>query len=252
MDANLDSRFNTQDQSKIINATIEMNRLHDLPVQLVRVRQRIDRFDEIFKKLDDPALGTVAKLSLIDSVSLDAELHVGQVVGQSGTASSQPAASEATDDDLNPGATDGGQAIVEPAVVGPPEWQVLDREERRIQGEVADASRIYLPGNKKMVALNTELKSVQSNLELDYLSARNRMELQRQSLIDEEQDLEKSCPSTRRSITSTPSCSRTASSIRRARSPTRTSIPTRKSTSTSWITRRTRSGSTSGTWGSSI
>jgi capsular exopolysaccharide synthesis family protein len=187
MDDNLDSRFNSQDQSKLINATMDMNRLHDLPVQLVQLQQRIDRFDQVIKKLDDPNLETVAKLSLIDSLDAEINLHVGQVVTQSVTAASGSA------DEMTP-AVNSGESIVEPGLAAPPEWQLLDQQERRIQRQIADASRIYLPGNRKMMALNTQLEGVRANLDLDYQSARSRLELQRQSLEDQEHDLEKKLP----------------------------------------------------------
>jgi capsular exopolysaccharide synthesis family protein len=187
MDANLDKHFDAKDQSKLINATIDMNRLHDLPVQLVQVKQRIDRFDEVIKKLDDPSLETVAKLSLIDSLSTETELHVGQVVGLSGTNASGAAG------EMVPG-TSAKEAVIEPWVTGPPEWQVLDKDQRRIEGEILEASRIYLPGHKKMVTLNTELEKVRKNLEIEYQSARNRLELQRQSLLDQQLAMEKKLP----------------------------------------------------------
>jgi capsular exopolysaccharide synthesis family protein len=187
MDANLDDRFDSQDQSKLIGATMDMNRLHDLPVQLVQIQQQIERFDEVVKKLDDPNLETVAKLSLIDSVSAETELRVGQVVGQSGTGSS------GAGDEMAPAAAV-GESIVEPGLVVPTDWQLLDKDERRIEREIAEASRIYLPGNRKMIALNAQLQAVRANLELDYQSARSRLEMQRQSLVDQEQDLEKKLP----------------------------------------------------------
>ena len=186
MDDSLDNRFDAQDQNKLIKATIDMNRLSNVPVEIVQIKQRIDQLDVVLKKLDDPTLDTVARLSLIDSVDAETALRVGQMLGQSGSSAS-PAAEDAA-----PGATPG--AVVVPSVASPQNWQDLDLAQRRVEHLITEASRIYLPGNKKMVVLTKQLDGIRRELDLDYESARSRLDLERQSLVDQEQDLEQKLP----------------------------------------------------------
>ena len=186
MDDSLDDRFDAQDQNKLIKATIDMNRLSNVPVEIVQIKQRIDQLDVVLKKLDDPTLDTVARLSLIDSVDAETALRVGQMLGQSGSNAS-PAAEDAA-----PGATP--EAVVVPSVASPQNWQDLDLAQRRVEHLIAEASRIYLPGNKKMVVLTKQLDGIRRELDLDYESARSRLDLERQSLVDQEQDLEQKLP----------------------------------------------------------
>jgi polysaccharide biosynthesis transport protein len=192
MDANLDSNFSFQDQSKLVSATIDMNRLRNVPVQLVQIKQRIDTLDGVIKKLDDPTLDTVAKLSLMDSVNTEAVLRVGQVVGTSATSDSLD--EKQADPSAEAPADQPQESIVVPAVAGEPEWQRLDKQQRQLEDAVAEASLKYLPGNKKMQTLNGQLEEVRRNLDLDYQTARNRLTLERQSLVDQEQYLEGKIP----------------------------------------------------------
>jgi len=192
MDASLDNHFNYVDQSKLVDATIDMNQLSNVPVELVEVRQRIQRLNEVINRLDDPTLDTVAKLSLIDSVNAETQLSIGQVVGQSGSTGAM--AGQLPFPDTMPMPASTPAAIIVPETASTPEWQTLDGQQRRLQGEIADASRIYLPGHKKMIALNNQLDEVRKNLNFEYVSARNRIDLERQSLIDQENDLESKLP----------------------------------------------------------
>ena len=192
MDASLDSKFDYQDQSKLVNTTIDMNRLRDVPIQLVQVRQRINTLNEVIKKLDDPTLDAVARLSLINSVDQEAALHLGQVVGQSGSAAAAGEGQSLTSPVMGSGDESG--SIVVPAVAIPPAWQKLDMDQRRIKDQIAEASRIYLPGNKKMLVMTEQLKGIQKDLDLMYQTARNRVEMERQSLLDQQQTLEKKLP----------------------------------------------------------
>jgi len=69
-----------------------MNRLRNVPVDIVHVKQRIDTIDGVIRKLDDPTLEIVARLSLIDSVSAQTMLSVGQVIQRTGTGVSDDSA----------------------------------------------------------------------------------------------------------------------------------------------------------------
>lgn len=185
MDQNIDSRFNTLDQSKLLNAQIDMNRLSNVPIQLAQAKQRIDAIDQVMRKLDDPALDTVAKLSLIDSVTAAAPLRVGQVIVQTGSVSG---------DQQGVGAGNSTEAVVEPDAVAPSTWAVLDTEQRHIKQEIAQASATLKPGNRKMIALFSQLQAVNKNLDFEYESARNRLTLERQSLADQEVELNRKMP----------------------------------------------------------
>jgi len=214
MDDNLDREFSVQDQSKLVNATIDMNRLRNVPVQIVQIKQRIDALDGVIKKLDDPTLTVVARLSLIDSVSKETPLNLGEVVTGSGLSFAQPNAatdgmkqmdavadstpSVTTDDnaaDTGADAVDSaGDQIVVPAIAGEPEWLTLDRQQRRIEDALAVASIKYLPGNRHMQVLNGQLEAVRRSLDLDYQTAVSRINVERQSLVDQEQYLEQKLP----------------------------------------------------------
>jgi capsular exopolysaccharide synthesis family protein len=214
MDDNLDREFNVQDQSKLLNATIDMNRLRSVPLQLVQIKQRIDALDDVARKLSDPSLNIVARLSLIDSVSREAPLALGEVVSGTGLSYAQPnaatdgikqmdamadatpdAATQSVNDDTGASAVDSsGDSIVVPAIAGEPEWQTLDRQQRRIEDAIAVASLKWRPGNHHMLVLNGQLEAVQRSLELDYQTGVSRLNVERQSLLDQQQFLVQKLP----------------------------------------------------------
>ena len=198
MDADIDTSFDFQDEKDVVHTTIDMKRLSGVPTQLVLIKERIDDLDNVIDKLDDPSLATVEKLSLIDSVDRSATLSVGQViapqVSQSGSASEVSGEVNAQPTDDTQPDSGAKSAIVVPSIATAPEWQTFDKTQHDLQNQIAVASLKYKPGNRKMQVLENQLDGVRKSLELDYQTARNRLELERQSLIEHEHDLDQKLP----------------------------------------------------------
>jgi len=192
INADQDSQYSFEDESKFTQATIDVTSLRELPVQMAQVMERIDQLDGIRKNLDNPSIGTVERLSIIASADAESPVQIGQTV-----------------ESLMPGAEVSGSITgVEPSqdaevadsVVVPGlmaetiEWKNLEKSQRELQKQRADLSRIFLPGNAKMAAVEKQLQQVQQNLDADYDVARQRFDLVYHGLQDHYADLQKKLP----------------------------------------------------------
>jgi capsular exopolysaccharide synthesis family protein len=183
-----------QDETKFTEATIDVARLRDLPLQLAQVKQRIDQLDSIRAQLDNPSIDTVDRLSIIASADMQSPVQVGQTV-------SSAAPGVAMDGTTSgPGVEQSHDTVLTDSVVVPglvaetDEWQRLEKRERELLKDNADLSRVYLPGNQKMIAVTKELTQVQRDLDLDYEIARDRFNIICRSLQDHYSDLQKELP----------------------------------------------------------
>ena len=73
-------------------------------------------------------------------------------------------------------------------------WDSLAQEQQQIKTQIEEASRIYLPGHQKMIALNKQLDVVNERLESELQVAQHRFELQLQELLNKRRDLEGKLP----------------------------------------------------------
>jgi len=183
LDKTLESKFNFRDEKDLTRAEIEENLIRAIPHEVVHLKQQLSQMESVRANLAEPGLDIVAKLSLIASMDKEIHLNLGQIVGA--TPDTKPDVERPTSD----------QVVVVPSVATAVEpWEAFEREQRRIQSEIADASKIYLPGHKKMIALRKQLDEVNRHLDLEYQFAKNRFDLKYQSLIDRVRELEAKLP----------------------------------------------------------
>jgi succinoglycan biosynthesis transport protein ExoP len=183
-----------QDETNFTEATIDVTRLRELPIQLAQVKQRIDQLGSVRLQLDNPAIDTVERLSIIASADVQSPVQVGQTVSSispgvsvDGTAT-EPGIEQSHDTVLT-------DSVVVPGLVAETEeWQHLEKRQRELLKDNADLSRVYLPGNQKMIAVSKELAQVQRDLDLDYELARDRFDIICRSLQDHYSDLQKELP----------------------------------------------------------
>lgn len=185
--ADQESKDSFEDQSKFTQAAINVDRLRDLPTELARLKNRSEQLDAIRKRLDSPELqpDLVARLSLIASIDAAAAARVGQEVTGANPSVSGSGADKAQQAD----------AVIVPGLIAEStEWAQLERRQRELLAENANLSRVYLPGNQKMVAVHKELDQIQHSLQLDYEIARNRLDIVFRSLQDQYAELQKRLP----------------------------------------------------------
>jgi len=194
IDSDQESKFSFQDQEKFTQATIDVTRLHDLPNQLAQVKQRIDELESIRKRLDDPAVDTVARLSLIASADTQTPVQVGESVTSLASPDAAAASGSAPSIQTGPDPVAADSVVVPGLVAETVEWQRLEKRQRELLKETADLSRTYLPGNQKMMAVHKELDQVEQSLKVDYDVARMRFDFICRSLQDRYSDLQKKLP----------------------------------------------------------
>ena len=187
IDQTFGQRHDFQTSQGMTEAMIELDRVRELPTEIARLKRRIEIVERVNKKLDDPELTTIARLSLIAGMESDVEgsmkISVGQVVG---TGEEQPQKEKVP-----------SSIVVLPSLMNGNSthpWQALEKEQRRIKNEIAAASVIYMPGHQKMVGLNKELLEVEKNLDLEYQVAKARFDVQYKDLLNKLADLESKLP----------------------------------------------------------
>lgn len=178
-------KFDFMTKQGMTQALIELDRIKQLPQQMVLLKQRIETMSTVKKKLEDPTLTTVARLSLFARMEKDMEEELRISVGQ-----------------IVPGDADKEKAqsvVIVPALTNPDtqdeSWEKLEMDQRRVQNEIDAASTIYMPGHQKMIALNKDLAEVEKKLELEYQVADAKFELQYQELLNKKADLDAKMPS---------------------------------------------------------
>jgi len=190
IDDNQDNKFAYQDQMRFTQASIDVSRLGKLPEQLAQIKQHIDNLDSLRKRLDDPSLDVVSKLSLIASTDADTPVYVGQTVS-----TPAPDLSGSTSDQASTDPTLAqGPVVVPGLVVETVEWRRLEAQQRELLKQQAALSLIYLPGSQKMAAIQRSLDEVQRNLDDDLDIARSRFDLAYRGLQDQYAELQKQLP----------------------------------------------------------
>jgi capsular exopolysaccharide synthesis family protein len=194
IDTDQESKNSFDDESKFTEAAIDVTRLRSLPVQLAQVKQRLDQLDGIRQRLDSGDIDVVDRLSIIASADSESPVQLGETVtGLDGSVGStgtfNPPAQEKSADPI---VTD--SVIVPGLIAETEEWQRLEKRQRELLKEDADLSRIYLPGNQKMVGVARELAEVQRSLDLDYEVARQRFDIVYRGLQDHYTELQRKLP----------------------------------------------------------
>lgn len=138
--------------------------LSAVPVQLAIVNQKLNFVEPIQQRLQAGGLTPIEALSLLASTrqKLD-QLSLGAMVSLPTT--------QQTAQQKN--------VIITPDLLPEENWTKMDREERRLNREIEDALKIYLPGHQKVLQLQEQLNKVRQeiNLELEMLKKRFDLEL---------------------------------------------------------------------------
>ncbi|MEI8340014.1 MAG: polysaccharide biosynthesis tyrosine autokinase [Verrucomicrobiota bacterium] len=193
IESSFGQKFDFQTNKGMTEAMIELNRIRELPNEIVRLKRRIEIVERVKKKLEDPELTTIARLSLIAGMEKDIEAEMQLSVGDMVTPMNASEGNQANKDKPQ-----SPSFVVLPSLMSAnaeQPWQKLERDQRRINGEIAEASAIYMPGHQKMVALNKELEEVGKNLALEYQVGKARFDIQYQDLLNKQADLDAKMPS---------------------------------------------------------
>jgi len=198
IESSFGQRFDFRTSRGITEVMIELDRMRGLPQEIAQIKHKIGTMTRVRKQMEDPSLSTIARLSMISEMEKDLDKEMQLTVGEMITRSGDGGEKFSGDKDKTKTGQTGPNVVVVPAMTsqsssGNP-WDMLEKEQRRIQNEIEDASAIYLPGHKKIVALTKELEEVQKKLEVEYQVTDARFELEYEDLLNKLADLEAKMP----------------------------------------------------------
>ncbi len=188
----LDNKLKFEEQSALASAQIEMERLSNIPVDIVRTKYRLKEHEEISAVLTQQgnALDVVGKLSLVSNFT-DSEkdpLEAGRVVRKAGGAAPFTFSSPSTDKKVT-------QLVVQPNMVdGLKPWQELEKNKRALEEKIRFARLKFLDGHPEVQKLVDELKQVEAGLEIELKVALSAFELEKDRLAEKVQELEVKLP----------------------------------------------------------
>lgn len=198
MTETLDERFQRADEQKVTQTMIQYAGVRGVPTELIRLTSLIDEVGRVRLKLQDPDLDVIAKLSLIFTLKDKANLMVGQEIKFDAQPQPEPDAANppAGADGKEPKAQNGRtEVVVIPTMQAPAfAWQELEKRQQAIKSQIAEKSRLFLPGNLKMVALRKQLDEVERALNVELDVAQNRLALEHQDLLNRRAEMEAKLP----------------------------------------------------------
>ena len=184
MDDILSKRQDFDETNEMTELLIDLNQLKEVPEEMAVAEHRIAIMDRTRETLQDTNLDTIAKLSLLTPPDNDVELSLGQVVP--GQMVSRQAGAGQT----------GSNVVVVPSLVASSTkaWEEFDKQKRELEISLRAAGRKFLPGNAKMVAIQKQLDTVNTSLEMELEAARNRFDVEYASLKDQLRQLKLKLP----------------------------------------------------------
>lgn len=197
MRKNLQSRFNLLEDKQMTDVLIGSQEVKGLPGEIVQVRKDLEKIERARTRLDAGDLTTVAKLSLVQSLEEELDVRVGDtvMVGQAAKEAGDTAQAPNTAPPPPP------SVVVVPSMVnGLRPWEILDRDRRGVEAEMAEASAKYLPEHRRMRELQARLDDIKSKLALEYEVARSRFELRYSQLLATHSELIAKIPDYQRSM----------------------------------------------------
>ena len=186
LDRQFSEKLDFQDQQDFTRTLILVNSIANLPARLAKLQMRIDELGRVRVRLEDSALDSVAKLSLISTADdEETRLSIGEMIDQAG--------SDQKDDKKEGDAKK--SFVVPPALVRAVHpWDKLAEEQLQLKRQMEEASQIYLPTSRKMRELGQHLDLINQRLDAEYASAQSRFDLQFQELLNKKRDLEGKLP----------------------------------------------------------
>jgi capsular exopolysaccharide synthesis family protein len=189
--AKLDEQFaeklDFQDQHDFNRLVVLVNSIQNLPGELSQAQTRIDEMGRIRVRLQDPGLDAIAKLSLISSVDNkpDTQLSVGQTV-----ATNRPGGNGPSD----PSSPNYNVVVVPSLVKAMHPWDQLAQDQQQLRTRMQEATRIYLPGHRKMIEMQKQLDEINDRLNAELKVSESRFDLEFQELLNKKQDMESRLP----------------------------------------------------------
>ena len=189
----LDARLKFEEESALASAQIEMERLSNVPVDLIRQRYRLQEMERIRSVLEEQKadLGEVGQLTLLTSlpkISNEDPLNDGVIVRQPDRSAPFSFISPGTKKDFT-------QVVVQPDMVeGIEPWRDLEKQKRSIEEKVRLTRVKFLEDHPEMIKLREELRTVTSALSLELDVAKKAFELEYEGTKNRIADLEKKVP----------------------------------------------------------
>lgn len=188
----LDSKLKFEEQSALASVQIEMERLSNIPVDLIRARYRLKEHDDIAEALKNQAdsLSAAAKLAMINGFleKDDDPLQAGRMVRKAGNASPFTFSSPSTDKKVT-------QLVVQPDMVnGLRPWQDLEKNKRGVEEKLRFSRIKFLDDHPEVVALKDELKKIEAALDVELKIATSAFELEQERLAGLISELETKLP----------------------------------------------------------
>ena len=192
-----DRRADFQDQNQLIDLMIERQSLERVPTDILRVKAALEHFDSVRltmqKRQGNGILSPLEELSLLTSVDSLASLEVGQFTRDPAVANlaspDQPAP-------VSPPVSVGPPTVViQPPLVDSLEpWREIERERRELEKELQEASRRFGPEHRVMRQMSLRMEQIDSALEAELATNRERFNLREQTLRDKLVALEEQLP----------------------------------------------------------
>lgn len=190
----LDTRLKFEEESALASAQIELERLSNIPVDMVRMRYRLEEMERIQDVLTKQKneLGPIGQLALLTSmpkVSSD-PLSTGSIVRRTGDPQSSPFSFESPETKK-----EFTQVVVQPDMVeGVEPWRELEKKKRVIEEKQRLTRAKFLDDHPEMIKINEELREVVSALELELEVALKAFELEHSRTKDKLKELEAKLP----------------------------------------------------------
>jgi capsular exopolysaccharide synthesis family protein len=190
----LDTRLKFEEESALASAQIELEKLSNIPIDLVRMRYRIqemERVQEILAK-QKAGLGQVGQLALLSSLPKAGSdsLNSGSIVRRTGDAQSAPFSFESPETKK-----EFTQVVVQPDMVeGIEPWKELEKKKRAIEEKQRLTRTKFLDDHPEMIKISEELTEVTSALDLELEVALKAFELEFSNSKEKLKELEAKLP----------------------------------------------------------
>lgn len=190
----LDDRLRFEEQSALATTQIELERLSDVPVQIVRLKHQIEDMEATRKVLSAQGanLGTVGQLSLLTVHLNDHEdrLETGRLVRPSAIGGSPGPVSF-----QNKTLEQKTEVVIQPNMIeGLVPWKALEKKKRGLEEQLRLDREKYLEDHQNIKSLRAELIKTEAGLEQELEVAQKAFDLELSRLREQLQIFESKLP----------------------------------------------------------
>lgn len=180
----LNQEMSLKDTNNMSRLLLEVQQLNDIPRELLEVNRRLGLMAKARQTLANTNQDAVARLSLVAFLEASSpmlrrlQLMPGQTVSAGGPSETNTS------------------TVVVPSMLNPTiaPWEELDREKRRLQGQMRQWETLYGSGHPKMIDLRKQIEKVNRSLDLELEAANQRFDLQFDNLRERQAELEARLP----------------------------------------------------------